>query len=94
LRPAAVCGHNGVMDTQPLENVTASEIGDYVFDPQVWGDRITGKAKADQAMLDDGTRLHARKEAAVHASTGSIALGRILVVIALIALAVLWAMNR
>jgi hypothetical protein len=45
-------------------------------------------------VLDDGTRLHARKEAAVHASTGTIALGRMLIVVALIVLAIIWALNR
>jgi hypothetical protein len=81
-----------VWKTNPFEIVTASEIGDYVFNPQVWRDRLTGKVKASQAVFDDGTRRHTRKEAAVHAATHSTA-RRILVIIAIILIAI-WAVSR
>jgi hypothetical protein len=53
-----------------------------------------GLPAENQAALDAGTRHHERKAVAERVAGGSIALGRILAVLAVIVLLVLWVLSR
>ena len=89
--------HNGIMrpDTRrPPETVTASEIANWVYCPESWRLDNLGLPSANQQERDAGTRHHAHKAVAEQVAGGSIALGRILVILALLALVVLWAVSR
>ena len=81
------------MTDQPPETVTASEIADYVYCPEAWRLSATGATPANQPERDAGTYHHARKAAAEVTAGRSIAIGRILILIALLALAMLWAIS-
>jgi hypothetical protein len=76
------------------DTVTASEIGDYVFCAETWRLAQLGHESANQPQRKGGTTHHAYKATAERVAGGSIALGRILVIIALLALAALWALSR
>jgi hypothetical protein len=93
LRPDAGRGHNEGM-RKPPETVTASEIGEWAFCPEALRLRLTGVPSANQPERDAGIDHHSRKAGAEVTAGLSIAIGRILIVIALLALAVLWAFNR
>jgi CRISPR/Cas system-associated exonuclease Cas4 (RecB family) len=80
-------------DDQP-ETVTASEIAEYVYCPEAWRLSATGAPSANRPERDAGTIHHARKAAAEVTAGRSIAIGRILILIALLALAMLWAISR
>jgi hypothetical protein len=75
-------------DDQP-ETVTASEIADYVYCPEAWRLSATGATPANRLERDAGTYRHARKAAAEVTAGRSIAIGRILILIAVLALAML-----
>jgi hypothetical protein len=74
------------------ETVTASEIGDYVYCPEAWRLAQLGHESANHSVQRAGTSHHARKAAAERIAGGLIAVGRILIVAALLALllAYLW----
>jgi hypothetical protein len=80
-------------DAQP-ETVTASEIADCVYCPEAWRLSATGAPPANRPERDAGTIHHARKAAAEVTAGRSIAIGRILILIAVLALAMLWAILR
>lgn len=82
------------MRDHPPETVTASEIASFVFCPEAWRLAEIGHLSANQPERDRGTVHHADKATAERVAGGSIALGRILILFALLALAVLWALNR
>jgi hypothetical protein len=76
------------------ETVTASEIADYVYCPEAWRLAAVGAPSANQPEREAGTTHHARKAAAEVTAGRSIAIGRILIVVALLALAILWVISR
>jgi hypothetical protein len=76
------------------ETVTASEIADYVYCPEAWRLSAAGAPSANRPERDAGTIHHARKAAAEITAGHSIAIGRILIIVALLALAALWALSR
>jgi hypothetical protein len=53
-----------------------------------------GLEPENRATLDAGTRHHDRKAAAERVAGGSLALGRLLVAIALLVLLLLWVLSR
>ena len=82
------------MSDRPPETVTASEIADYLYCPEAWRLSATDAPSANQPGRDAGTIHHARKAAAEVTAGRSIAIGRVLIVVALLALAILWAISR
>ena len=82
------------MPSQPPETVTASEIADFVFCPEAWRLNAIGAPSANQPKREAGAAHHEEKAAAEQVAGGSIAVGRILIAVALLALAVLWAFSR
>ena len=75
------------------DTVTTSEIADWVHCPQAWRLSRTGHESADRFGRDAGTVRHAGKVAAERVAGGSIALGRILIVVALLPL-LAWELRR
>ena len=75
------------------QTVTASEIADFVFCPEAWRLAQTGHPSANRPRLDSGSIHHTRKATAERVAGGSIALGRILITVALLAL-LLWVLSR
>lgn len=73
-----------------LDTVTASEIGDYVFCAEAWRLRQVGTPSANRAEQEAGTGHHAAKATAERVAGGSIAAGRLLICLALLALAAWW----
>jgi hypothetical protein len=67
------------------ETVTASEIADYVYCGEAWRLAALGHESANRPSRDAGTVHHARKATAERAAGVSIAAGRILVVLAILA---------
>jgi hypothetical protein len=80
------------MRQKPPEPVTASEIADFVFCPEAWRLAQTGHQAANQAVQRAGTEHHTEKATAERFVGGSIAVGHILLVMAVLALlaAILW----
>jgi hypothetical protein len=79
---------------RPPETVTASEIANWVYCPEAWRLDALGMPSGNQPERAAGTRHHAHKATAERIAGGSIAIGRILIVLALLGLAVLWAVSR
>ena len=77
----------------PTNTVTASEIADFVYCAESWRLAQTGHDSANQGVQNAGTAHHAKKATAERVAGGSIAMGRILIVLALIALAA-WTLTR
>jgi hypothetical protein len=76
---------------RPDDLVTAAEIACWVYCPEQWRlEYGQGLAAGNTAARDAGDRHHAGKAAAEQIAGGSISLGRVLVVITLVALALLW----
>jgi hypothetical protein len=74
--------------------VTASEIASYVYCPEQWRlQHGPGLEPGNRAALDEGTRHHSRKAAAERVAGGALALGRLLVLLALLVL-LLWVIYR
>lgn len=76
------------------ETVTATEIADFVFCPEAWRLAQLGHRAANQPARDAGTAHHAGMTTAEGTAGRAIAIGRVLIVLALAALAVLWALGR
>jgi hypothetical protein len=74
------------------DTVTASEIGDFVFCNEAWRLAQTGHSSANQAVQRAGISHHVQKATAERVAGGSIAIGRVLIVLALLVLmvAILW----
>lgn len=72
--------------------ITASELAEWVYSREEWRKRRLGLSAPDQARLDAGNALHERKEAAQRRGGLSVAVGRVLIVVAVLALlaALLW----
>ena len=76
------------------EIVTASEIAEFVYCPEAWRLARLGHESTNQPEREAGTTHHARKATAERVAGGSIAVGRWLILAALLALAALWAFSR
>ena len=74
------------------ETVTASEIASWVYCPESFRLASIGHESTNQSARDAGTAHHAHKATAEVVAGGSIALGRILIIVAVLALlaALLW----
>ena len=81
------------MPERPPENVTASEIADFVYCSEAWRLAQLGHKSANQFVRKAGTAHHAQKATAERVAGGSIALGHILIAIALLTLAA-WVFSR
>ncbi len=77
------------MQSHPPETVTASEIGDHAFCAEAARLRHQGHESANRHQLDRGTANHASAANAEVIAGGSIALGKLLVIVAV--LGALWA---
>jgi hypothetical protein len=82
------------VDNRPLETATASEIANWVYCPEAWRLDALGLESANQEERTTGTRHHAHKATAERLAGGAIAFGRVLILVALLALAVLWVVSR
>ncbi len=70
---------------------TPSEIASWVYCPEQWRlEQGLGLPPAKRDEHTAGTQHHAHKATAERVAGGSIALGRLLILVALLALAVLW----
>jgi hypothetical protein len=74
--------------------VTASEIASWVYCPESWRLKALGHESANQVARDEGTVRHGQMDAVERVARASIAIGRILIIVALVALAALWWLNR
>ncbi|QDV34877.1 hypothetical protein [Tautonia plasticadhaerens] len=82
-------------DDQRLETVTASEIANFVFCPESWRLRDGLQLPpGNRPALAAGTRHHEAKATAERVAGGSISLGRVLIVIAVILAVALWLLTR
>jgi hypothetical protein len=80
---------------RPTDLITAEEIACFVYCPEQWRLQYGLKLPSgNQAALKAGVRHHARKAWAERIAAGAIALGRLLVILALLALAVYWVVGR
>jgi hypothetical protein len=78
------------MRRQPDDLVTASEIACWAYCPEQWRLQYgLGLAPENRAELEAGRRHHGRKAAAERLAGGSLALGRLLAVLAALGL-LLW----
>ena len=87
--------HNQPMptDAHHPDPVTASEIASWVYCPEQWRLAALGHESTNQPARDAGTVHHAWKATAERVAGGSIVLGRVMVVIALLTLAA-WVLSR
>ena len=77
------------------EMVTASEIACWVYCPEQFRLQYgLGLEPANRAALDAGTRHHEQKAVVERVAGGSIGIGRVLIVVALVLLLLLWVMWR
>ncbi len=77
------------------EMVSASEIAAFVFCPEAWRlEYGLGLEPGNAATLEEGDRHHTRNAGADRAAGGFIAVGRCLIVLAVLVLVVLWVMAR
>jgi hypothetical protein len=75
--------------------VTASEIASYAYCPEQWRLQYgLGLEPGNRAALDAGTRHHGGKAAAEQVAGGALALGRLLLAGALLALLLAWWLRR
>jgi hypothetical protein len=66
------------------ETVTASEIAEWVFYPEAIRLSFLGHKSANQSRLEVGTTYHTHKATAERTSGDFIALGRILIILAIL----------
>ena len=81
------------MTKQPPETVTASEIADFVFCNEAWRLAALGHRSANRAVQQAGTAHHRKKATAERIAGSSVAMGRILILAGLLALAA-WVLTR
>ena len=75
--------------------VTATEIAAFVYCPEQWRlEHGQGLEPGNRAVLDAGDRHHARKAVAERVAGGSITIGRLVAVLAVLVLLVLWMLSR
>jgi hypothetical protein len=75
--------------------ITAEEIACFVYCSEQWRLQYgLGLAPCNQDVLKAGVRHHARKAVAERLAAGSMMLGRILVIGALLVLALWWLLSR
>jgi hypothetical protein len=75
--------------------ISATEISCFAYCPEQWRLRYgMGLEPGNRAALDAGGRHHARKAVAERVAGGSLALGRLLVALALLGLFLLWVLSR
>ena len=75
---------------RPNDLISAVELATFVYCPEEWRLQYgQGLSPENQAALDAGTRHHARKALAERVAGGSIALGRLLIALAVVVL-LLW----
>jgi hypothetical protein len=89
LRPPYGRSHNGAMEHQPPETVTASEIAEFVFCPEAWRLAQVGAPSANQPLRGTGTAHHGEQATAERVAGNSIFIGWWMVVAALIVLGLL-----
>jgi hypothetical protein len=77
---------------KPPETVTASEIAEWAFCAESWRSAALGHESATRPNCEAGTAHHEHKATAERVAGGFIAIGRILIVVALLAMlaALLW----
>jgi hypothetical protein len=81
--------------TDKPDMISAGEIASFVYCPEQWRlEYGVGLEPENRAERDAGTRHHAGKAAAERVAGGSLALGRLLVVLAVLGLLVLWVLSR
>jgi hypothetical protein len=75
---------------RPNDLISANEIACFAYCPEAWRlEHGLGLEPENQAVLDAGTRYHARKAVAERIAGGSITLGWFLTVLAAVALLLL-----
>jgi hypothetical protein len=75
--------------------VSANEIAAFVYCPEQWRlEYGLGLEPGNRAVLDAGDRQHARKAVAERFAGGSIAVGRLVAVLAVLVLLLLWVLSR
>lgn len=75
--------------------VSASEIGQFVYCAEAWRlEHGLGLTPGNRAARTAGDRHHARKAVVERVAGGTIGLGRVLVVLALLGLALIWVLTR
>ena len=74
--------------------VTASEIAEFVFCPESWRLARTGHESANQLAREAGDAHHTQKATAEKLAGKSMTLGRVLILVALLVLALLWWLAR
>ena len=78
----------------PPVTVTASEIANWVYCPEAWRLDALGLQTANQQERAAGTRHHAEKATAERTAGGAVAFGFGLIAMAVLALALLWWLQR
>jgi hypothetical protein len=80
---------------RPTDLITAEEIACFVYCPEQWRLQYGLKLPSEnQAAMKAGVRHHARKAWAERIAAAAITLGRFLVILALLALALNWVLSR
>jgi hypothetical protein len=75
--------------------ISAAEIASFVYCPEQWRlESGLGLEPGNRAAIDAGNRHHARKAVAERVAGGSLAVGRVLVVLAVLGLFLLWVLTR
>jgi hypothetical protein len=80
---------------RPDDLITATEIACWVYCPEQWRLQYgLGLEPGNQGALNAGDRHHARKAVAEREAGAPIALGRVLLVLAVLAALLLWVFTR
>ncbi len=81
--------------SQGPEMVTASEVAAFVYCPEAWRlEHGLGLEAGNREALEAGERHHAGKAAAERVAGGFIGIGRLVAVLAVVALLLLWVLSR
>ncbi len=75
------------------EMVTATEVASFVYCNEAWRLERLELEPGNRAALDAGTRHHEAKAAAEQTAGGLITVGRVLFVVAILALLAIWAFS-
>jgi len=76
------------------ETVTASDVAEFVYCPEAWRLKELGHRPTNQRERNAGTIHHARKALVERLAGGFIAFGRILILLAILAMALMWWLRR
>lgn len=75
--------------------VTAAVVASFVYCREQWRQREgLGLRPENRAAIEAGTQHHARKAVVERVAGGSLAIGRLLVALAMLGLLVLWVLSR